>query len=207
MVATPLTAAMVMAALEATASKTKPRDEDPFRKGDLVVYPTHGVGRIDRMGFEEIAGHRLNLIHVSFEDHQMTLRIPVAQARAAGLRKLTSPKALAEALTGLQGRPQASRLIWAKRSQEYLAKINTGNPNALAEVLRDLQSAPDGSGSSFSQRNLFEIALDRLAGEVAAVNGIRKPDAIAQLNRTLADARADCATERQRADLAVRSEN
>jgi CarD family transcriptional regulator, regulator of rRNA transcription len=199
--ATLITAAMVTAALEATAAKTKPKDANPFRKGDVVVYPAHGVGRIDRVGFEEIAGHRLNLIHISFEDHQMTLRVPVAQARAAGLRKLASRKALAEALARLQGRPRVSRLMWAKRSQEYLAKINTSSPSALAEVVRDLQSAADGSGSSFSQRNLFELALDRLAGEVAAVNGIAKPDAIARLNQALVDARAGCAIERQRADL------
>lgn len=202
-VATPMTSAMVTAALEATAAKTKPQGANPFRKGDLVVYPTHGVGRIDRVGFEEIAGYRLNLIHISFEEHRMTLRIPVAQARAAGLRKLASPKALAEALTTLQGRPRVSRLMWAKRSQEYLTKINTSDPGALAEVVRDLQSAGDGSGSSFSQRNLFELALDRLAGEVAAVKGIEKPDAIAQLNRALVDARADCAIERQRANIGV----
>jgi CarD family transcriptional regulator len=198
-----MTAAMVTAALEATAAKTKPQDANPFRKGDLVVYPTHGVGRVDRVGFEEISGHRLNLILISFEEHQMTLRIPVAQARAAGLRRLASRKALAEALATLQGRPRVSRLMWAKRSQEHLAKINTSNPGALAEVVRDLQSAVDGSGSSFSQRNLFELALDRLAGEVAAANGIAKPDAIAQLNQALVDARADWAIERQRVNFGV----
>ena len=90
-VATPMTAAMVTAALEATAAKSKPQGANRFRKGDFVVYPTHGVGRINRVGFEEIAGHPLNLIHISFEDHEMTLRIPVARACAAGLRKLASP--------------------------------------------------------------------------------------------------------------------
>jgi CarD family transcriptional regulator len=193
-----MTPAMVTAAIEATAAKAKPKDAKEFHQGDLVVYPAHGVGRVDRVGFEEIAGHLLNLIHISFDDHQMTLRIPVAQARAAGLRKLTSRKVLAEALARLLGRPRTSRLMWAKRSQEYLAKINTGSPGALAEVVRDLQSSGDGSKSSFSQRNLFELALDRLAGEVAAVDGIAKPDAIAQLNQTLADARANAAIERQR---------
>src|ERR1700743_149192 len=121
-VAIPMTAAMVTAALEATAAKIKPKDTTPLREGDAVVYPTHGVGQVERVGFEEIAGHRLNLIHVSFQDSQMTLRIPVAQARAAGLRKLASRKALAAALATLKGRPRVSRLMWAKRSQEYLAK-------------------------------------------------------------------------------------
>jgi CarD family transcriptional regulator len=196
-----MTAAMVTAALEATAAKIKPKDAHPFRKGDAVVYPTHGVGLIERVGFEEIAGHRLNLIHISFEDNQMTLRIPVAQARTAGLRRLASQEALAAAIATLKGRPRISRLMWAKRSQEYLAKINTGEPGALAEVVRDLQSAGDGSNSSFSQRNLFELALERLAGEFAAVRRIAKPDAIGMLNQTLTDARANSLAAQPRAIL------
>jgi CarD family transcriptional regulator len=180
---------MVIAALEATASKLKPKDTDPFREGDSVVYPAHGVGRIDRVGFEEIAGHRLNLIHISFDENQMTLRVPVAQARAAGLRKLASPKQLTEALMKLKGRPRVSRLMWAKRAQDYLAKINSGELRALAEVVRDLQAAADGSSSSFSQRNLFELALDRLAAECGAINGISKVEAIEQLHRAMLEAR------------------
>lgn len=191
MAATLMTAAIVTAALEATAAKIKPKDAHLFRKGDAVVYPTHGVGRIDRVGIEEIAGHRLNLIHISFEDSHMTLRVPVAQARTAGLRRLASQETLAAAVVTLKGRPRASRLMWAKRSQEYLAKINTGDPGALAEVARDLQSA--GDGGSFSQRRLFELALERLAGEFAVVRRIAKSDAIELLNQTLIDARTDSA--------------
>jgi CarD family transcriptional regulator len=185
-----MSAAMVTAALEATAAKVKPNDAKRFRKGDAVVYPAHGVGRIDRVGFEEIAGYGLNLIYISFADNRMTLRVPVAQARAAGLRKLASRKELAAALVTLKGQPRVSRVAWAKRSQEYLAKINTGVPSALAEVVRDLQSAGDGSLSIFSRRNLFELARDRLAAEFAAVNRTAKPDAIDQLNRSLLEARA-----------------
>jgi len=182
---------MVTAALEATASKIKPKDADPFRKGDSVVYPAHGVGRIERVGFEDIAGHRLNLIHISFDDNQMTLRVPVAQARAAGLRKLASRQELADAMGKLRGRPRVSRLMWAKRAQDYLAKINSGELGSLAEVVRDLQSAGDGSNSSFSQRNLFELALDRLAAECAAINRTTKADAVAQLNQALLAARTN----------------
>jgi CarD family transcriptional regulator len=108
--------AMITGALEATTGKITPEDADPFRKGDLVVYPAHGVGLIDSVGFEEITGYRLNLIRISFDDNQMTLRVPVAQARAAGLQKLTSRKALAEALVILKGRPRVSRLMWTKRA-------------------------------------------------------------------------------------------
>src|SRR4051812_49394526 len=93
---TEVTVAMVDAAFGATAAQTKPQDADPFRKGDFVVYPAHGVGKVDRVGSEEIAGHRLNLIQISFAENRMTLRVPVAQARAAGLRKLATPKALDE---------------------------------------------------------------------------------------------------------------
>ena len=162
----------------------------PFRKGDGVVYPPHGVGRVERVGFEDIAGYRLNLIHISFENNQMTLRVPVAQACSAGLRKLASQQVLATALTTLKGRPRTSRLMWSKRSQEYLAKINTGDPRSIAEVIRDLQAAADGSGSSFSQRNLFELALERLVGEFAAVRRMAKLDVIEMINQTLLDARA-----------------
>lgn len=198
MAAIQITTAMVSDALAATASKVKPRDEDPFRKGDCVVYPAHGVGRINRVGIEEIAGHRLNLIHISFDENQMTLRVPVAQARAAGLRKLANRKELSDALAILKSRPRVSRLMWAKRAQEYLAKINSGDIKALAAVIRDLQAAGDGSGSSFSQRNLFELALDRLAAEVAAVNKTSKVDAIGQLNQTLLEARKSGAGQNER---------
>ena len=195
--ARPMTAAMVTAALETTAAKVKPNDPCPFRKGDAVVYPTHGVGRIERVGFEEFSGHRLNLIHVSFEDDQMTLRVPVAQARAAGLRELASRKVLGAVLAKLKGRPRTSRLTRARRSQEYLAKINTGDPGALADVVRDLQSAGDVSGRSFSQRSLFELALQRLAGEFAAMRQIATLDAIELLNRTLADGKTGSSVAHQ----------
>ena len=123
--------------MEATAAKTEPSETNPFRQGDAVVYPTHGVGRIERVDFEEIAGYRLHLIRISFEDNQMTLRVPVAQARAAGLRKPASREVLAAALAILKDGPKVSRVIWARRSQEYQARINTGNPGALAEARPD----------------------------------------------------------------------
>jgi CarD family transcriptional regulator len=178
---------MVDAAFGATAARTKPQDADPFRKGDFVVYPAHGVGKVDRVGSEKIAGHWLDLIHISFAENRMTLRIPVAQARVAGLRKLASPEALAEVLTILRGRPRVRRLMWAKRAQEYLAKINSGALGALAEVARDLQGGGDGSGSSSSQRTLFELAMDRLAAEFAAFSGIEKAEATNQLTQILAE--------------------
>jgi CarD family transcriptional regulator len=194
---------MVDAAFGATAVQAKPQDADPFRKGDFVVYPAHGVGKVDRVGSEEIAGHRLNLIQISFAENRMTLRVPVAQARVAGLRKLASPQELEDVLTTLRGRPRVSRLMWAKRAQEYLAKINSGDLRALAEVARDLQSAGDGSGSSFSQRNLFELAIDRLAAEFAAVARTDKATALGRLTQALQLAgRTDTARTDGRSDRA-----
>jgi CarD family transcriptional regulator len=189
---------MTSAAFEATAAKIKQKEADPFHDGDTVVYPTHGVGRIDRVGFEEIAGYRLNLIQISFEDNQMTLRVPASQARASGLRKLASREVLATALATLKGQPRPSRVLWSRRAEEYLAKINTSNPHALAEVVRDLQLAGDGSTSSLSQRNLFELALDRLARELAAVNRITKPSAIGLITQALAEAKIGMESQRLR---------
>ena len=185
---------MVDAAFGATAAQAKQRDDDPFRQGDFVVYPTHGVGKIDRIGTEHIAGHELDLIYISFDENKMTLRVPIAQARATGLRKLATPEAMAQVMKILAGRPRVSRMMWAKRAQEFQAKINSGDLKSLAEVVRDLQSAANGSAPSYSQRNLFEMAIDRLAGEFAGVAGTDKVDAIAKLTRTLHDGRAADAT-------------
>ena len=180
---------MVSAAFGATAAQAKPSDRDPFKAGDFVVYPTHGVGKIDKIGPEEIGGHRLDLIYISFEETKMTLRVPVAQARITGLRKLATPEAMGQIMTILTGRPKVSRLMWAKRAQEFQAKINSGDLKAVAEVCRDLQTAANGSAPSYSQRNLFELAIDRLAGEFAGIMGIDKAEAIVKLTQTLVDGR------------------
>jgi CarD family transcriptional regulator len=181
---------MVHAAYGKTAAQAQVQDDDPFCAGDFVVYPTHGVGKVDRVGTEEIGGHRLDLIYISFDETKMTLRVPVAQARVTGLRKLATKEAMAQALVILAGRPRVSRLMWAKRAQEFQAKINSGNLKSVAEVVRDLQSAANGSAPSYSQRNLFELAIDRLAGEFAGVEGTDKAEAIVTLTKTLNDGRS-----------------
>jgi len=198
-----ITTAMVSAAFGATAAQPKQRDDDPFQKGDFVVYPTHGVGKIDKIGAEEIGGHKLDLIYISFDENKMTLRVPVAQARVTGLRKLATPQAMQEVMTILAGRPKISRLMWAKRAQEFQAKINSGDLKMVAEVCRDLQTAANGSAPSYSQRNLFELAIDRLAGEFAGVAGTDKADAVIKLTQTLLDGRtADSARTEVRAEKA-----
>ena len=191
--ATVITVAMVDAAFGATAAQARPEDADPFHAGDFVVYPTHGVGRVERVGPEEVAGHRLDLIHVSFAENRMTLRIPVGQARASGLRRIATADALAEAMETLRERPRISRIMWTKRAQGYLAKINSGDLRSLAEVVRDLQSAGDGSGTSFSQRNLFELAIDRLGAEVAVASQADKAATIGRLTALLQQTRETAA--------------
>ena len=171
--------------------------------GDDVRIRGFNVGKIDKIGSEEIGGHRLELITISFDENKMTLRVPVAQARVTGLRKLATPEVMAQVMTILSGRPRVSRLMWAKRAQEFQAKINSGDLKAVAEVCRDLQSAANGSAPSYSQRNLFELAIDRLAGEFAGVVGTDKADAIVKLTQKLVDGRtADTARSDRMAEEA-----
>ena len=201
--ATVITIAMVDAAFGATAAQATPEDADPFHAGDFVVYPTHGVGKVERVGPEEVAGHRLDLIHISFAESRMTLRIPVGQARASGLRRIATADALAEAMETLRERPRISRIMWTKRAQGYLAKINSGDLRSLAEVVRDLQSAGDGSGTSFSQRNLFELAIDRLGAEVAVASQADKAATIGRLTALLQQTRETAAKRASQAAESV----
>jgi CarD family transcriptional regulator len=156
-------------------------DTRPFRKGDLVVYPAHGIGTVDQVRVEEIAGQKLNWIKISFAENRMCLRVPVRKAQDIGLRRPVSRHAFTEVLTIIRGRPHANRLVWTKRALEYQGKINSGCVKALAEVVRDLRPALDGSESSFSRRNLYESAVDRLAGEFAAVFRTDKAAAVGRL--------------------------
>jgi len=150
-----------------------------FVEGDHVVYPTHGVGRVERIATEEIAGHKL--IHITFEENRMTLRVPVAKARTAGLRKLASRKQFDEALAVLRGKARVKRTMWSRRAQEYEAKINSGDPLAIAEVVRDLHRNSGQPDQSFSERQIYESAMDRLAAELAALDQTDKMTAINKL--------------------------
>jgi len=146
-----------------------------------VVYPTHGVGKVERIATEEIAGHKLELIHITFEENRMTLRVPVAKARSAGLRKLATRKLFDEALAVLKGRARIKRTMWSRRAQEYEAKINSGDPLSIAEVVRDLHRNSGQPDQSFSERQIYEAAMDRLAAELAALDKSDKPTALAKL--------------------------
>jgi len=152
-----------------------------FVEGDHVVYPTHGVGKVERIVEEDIAGHRLELIHITFEENRMTLRVPVAKARTAGLRKLATRKLFDEAMAVLRGRARIKRTMWSRRAQEYEAKINSGDPLAIAEVVRDLHRNAGQPDQSFSERQIYEAAMDRLAAELAALDKTDKPTAAVKL--------------------------
>jgi CarD family transcriptional regulator len=166
---------------------------ETFAEGDHVVYPTHGVGKVEKIAVEEIAGHKLELIHITFEENRMTLRVPVAKARTAGLRKLATRKLFDEALAVLKGRARIKRTMWSRRAQEYEAKINSGDPLSIAEVVRDLHRNAGQPDQSFSERQIYESALDRLAAELGALDNTDKMTAVTKLGqflKTVAPAKA-----------------
>jgi CarD family transcriptional regulator len=155
--------------------------EENFVQGDFVVYPTHGVGRVEEIKTEEIAGQKLELIHITFEENRMKLRVPVPKARSAGLRKLATRKMFDEALAVLKGRARIKRTMWSRRAQEYEAKINSGDPIAIAEVVRDLHRNAGQPDQSFSERQIYEAAMDRLAAELGALDQTDKATAVGKL--------------------------
>jgi CarD family transcriptional regulator len=168
--------------VEKPAKPAVPAKPEKFVEGDYVVYPTHGVGKVERIATEEIAGHKLELIHITFEENRMTLRVPVAKARSAGLRKLATRKLFDDALAVLKGRARIKRTMWSRRAQEYEAKINSGDPLAIAEVVRDLHRNSGQPDQSFSERQIYEAAMDRLAAELAALDRTDKTTAATKLN-------------------------
>ncbi len=165
-------------------------DNDNFSQGDYVVYPAHGVGQIEGVETQTIAGMEVRLYAVSFEKERMRLKIPVMKAEAAGLRKLSSSDRLKDALTTLKGRSRVRRTMWSRRAQEYEMKINSGDPVAIAEVLRDLKRSNDDSEQSYSERQIYQSALERLAREVAAVQKITEIKATENLEDILSTPKA-----------------
>ena len=156
-----------------------------YKTGDFVVYPTHGVGKVIDVLVQEIAGHKLELIVITFERDRMTLRVPVAKAGTSGLRKLASKKIMEEAMTTLRGRARVKRTMWSRRATEYQEKINSGDPVSIAEVVRDLHRNVGQPDQSFSERQIYEAARDRLAAEVAAVDKTDVETATEKLEKVL----------------------
>jgi CarD family transcriptional regulator len=159
--------------------------EPEFSAGDYVVYPTHGVGRIQGVENQEIAGTSLKVIVITFEKERMTLRVPVGKATNSGLRRLSSRKEMETALKTLKGRSRIRRMMWSRRAQEYEAKINSGDPVSIAEVVRDLYRNAGQPDQSYSERQIYQAALDRLARELAAVEKIDEMAAAQKLESVL----------------------
>lgn len=156
-------------------SKTK-RSGD-FSLDDFVVYPSHGVGKIVSIEEQEIAGFEMELFVIAFEKDKMTLRVPTNKAESVGMRGLSSPAIVGRAMDTLKGRARVKRAMWSRRAQEYEQKINSGDLISIAEVVRDLHRNDDQREQSYSERQLYEAALERLTREVAAVDGVEEAHA------------------------------
>lgn len=159
---------------------------EAFRVDDYVVYPAHGVGQIIGIETQTVVGMKLEVYVISFTQDKMTLRVPTMKAKSCGLRSLSTPSIVEDALRTLTGRARVKRAMWSRRAQEYEAKINSGDLISIAEVVRDLHRATDQPEQSYSERQLYEAALDRMAREFAAIDNCCKDEAIQRLSATLA---------------------
>ena len=166
-------------------SKKNSSAASSFRANEYVVYPAHGVGKIISIEEQEIAGTELELFVISFEKDKMTLRVPTAKATSIGMRSLSSPDLVAKALDTLKGRAKVKRAMWSRRAQEYEQKINSGDLISIAEVVRDLYRAGDQPEQSYSERQLYEAALERLTREVAAVERVDESNAAEKVDAVL----------------------
>ena len=157
-----------------------------FNSGEFVVYPAHGVGKVADISTQKIGGAELELIVVNFDKDKMTLRVPLSKAESVGLRKISETPVMDEALGVLKGKAKVRKIMWSRRAQEYENKINSGSPVAIAEVVRDLYRRENLSEQSYSERQIYEQALDRLANEYAICNNISAGDATIKLLDILA---------------------
>ena len=172
-----------------------PRVEEPkkvltqrqgFKTNEFVVYPAHGVGQILAIEDQEIAGAKLELFVINFMKDKMTLRVPTAKVANVGMRKLSEPVLVKRALETLKGRARVKRTMWSRRAQEYEAKINSGDIVAIAEVVRDLYRSESQPEQSYSERQLYEAALDRLSREIAVVQHVTETEAVKEIESQLA---------------------
>ena len=197
---TPVKVAPPKAAVVAPKAPAKPvvaapRVEEPkkivtqrqgFKANEFVVYPAHGVGQILAIEEQEIAGAKLELFVINFMKDKMTLRVPTAKVANVGMRKLSEPALVKKALETLKGRARVKRTMWSRRAQEYEAKINSGDIVAIAEVVRDLYRSESQPEQSYSERQLYEAALDRLSREIAVVQHSTETEAVKEIEGQLA---------------------
>jgi CarD family transcriptional regulator len=179
----------------AKSAAVAPRVEEPkkvltqrqgFKTNEFVVYPAHGVGQILAIEDQEIAGAKLELFVINFMKDKMTLRVPTAKVANVGMRKLSEPALVKRALETLKGRARVKRTMWSRRAQEYEAKINSGDIVAIAEVVRDLYRSESQPEQSYSERQLYEAALDRLSREIAVVQHVTETEAVKEVEGQLA---------------------
>ena len=193
--AKPVAASKPVAAKPVKAAPVQARVEEPkkvltqrqgFKTNEFVVYPAHGVGQILAIEEQEIAGAKLELFVINFMKDKMTLRVPTAKVANVGMRKLSEPALVKRALETLKGRARVKRTMWSRRAQEYEAKINSGDIVAIAEVVRDLYRSEPQPEQSYSERQLYEAALDRLAREIAVVQHVTETEAVKEIEGQLA---------------------
>jgi len=185
-----------------TAAAKKPSKKKAFKSGQFIVYPAHGVGKVTGIEQNTIAGFDIELYVVIFEQDKMTLRVPTTKAEASGMRALSNELILKDAFTTLKGRARIKRTMWSRRAQEYEAKINSGDLILVSEVVRDLHRTDAQPEQSYSERQLYERAIDRMVREVAAIKKVDRGAALEDVLDTLTKART-----RQAAKAAKDAEN
>ncbi len=159
-------------------------DNTDFQVGDYIVYPAHGVGKITGIERETIVGFDVEVYIIMFEQEKMVLRVPTDKVQTGGMRPLADDKIVKTALKILGGKARIRRAMWSRRAQEYEAKINSGNMLSLAEVIRDLYRGDQQQEQSYSERQLYEAALDRFAREVAAIDQVDLDTALERLSHS-----------------------
>jgi CarD family transcriptional regulator len=177
---------LAAAAAAAAAAKKPVHSRHGFKVNEWIVYPAHGVGRIVAIEEQEIAGIALELFVITFEKDKMTLRVPTGKSESVGMRKLAEEPVVKKAIETLKGRARVKRTMWSRRAQEYEAKINSGDLIAIAEVVRDLYRSESQPEQSYSERQLYEAALDRMAREIAVVEKLDERGAVQRITDVLA---------------------
>ncbi len=157
-----------------------------FKTGEFIVYPAHGVGQIVSIEEQEVAGLTLELFVISFEQDKLTLRVPVAKIKSVGMRKLAEEDVVKKALDTVTGRARIKRTMWSRRAQEYEAKINSGDLVAISEVVRDLYRSDDQPEQSYSERQLFEQAMERMSREISSVKKLTLTESVQLIEKNLA---------------------
>jgi CarD family transcriptional regulator len=169
----------------ANAQKKPVNQRHGFRANEFIVYPAHGVGRIVGIEEQEIAGMALELFVINFDKEKLTLRVPTGKLQSVGMRKLSDEAVVKKAMETLKGRARVKRTMWSRRAQEYVAKINSGDLGSIAEVVRDLYRSEAQPEQSYSERQLYEDALDRMAREIAAVEKLDERGAVQRITEVL----------------------